>query len=300
VQSIGLERLRVFLAVHRAGSVLGAARVLAVTPSAVSQSVKRLEQELGVRLFQRVGNRLEATSEAGELAAVVDGFEQQLAATTDKLHARRQEPQGLLRIGTPFDIGTRVVIPALRRLERHTRLAFEVTFGAPDVLMAALLGGTIDLAYCDDHPLLKRHAKLVAFTPWSSETLLLVCAKSFASKHLAKQPTAKQLLALPHVEYVRDRSVIGIWYRYHHGVSAVTAPIRLIADNVYAVLAGVRAGLGLGLVPEHLVRGELARGALVAVPTRKAELAHAIVLAQRKDRIPTLGERALIAELRAR
>ena len=61
--NIGLDRLRVFLAVQRAGSVLGAARVLAVTPSAVSQSVKRLEQELGVRLFQRIGNRLEATPE---------------------------------------------------------------------------------------------------------------------------------------------------------------------------------------------------------------------------------------------
>jgi DNA-binding transcriptional LysR family regulator len=265
---IGLDRLRVFLAVQRAGSVLGAARVLAVTPSAVSQSVKRLEDELGVRLFQRIGNRIEATPEADELAAVMAGFEQQLATTTDKLRERRHEPQGVLRIGAPFDIGTRVVIPALRRLERYSRLAFEITFGAPDVLMTALLGGAIELAYCDDHPLLKRHAKLVAFTPWLTETLVLVCSKAFAAKHLVQRPTAKYLLELPHVEYVRDRSVIGLWYRHHHGTSAVTAPLRLIADNVHAVLAGIRAGLGLGLVPEHLIEGELARGSLASSHTR--------------------------------
>jgi len=295
--TVGLERLRVFLAVQRAGSVLGASRVLAVTPSAVSQSVKRLEDELGVRLFQRIGNRLEATPEADELAAVMAGFEQQLATTTDKLRERRHEPQGVLRIGAPFDIGTRIVIPALRQLERYTRLAFEITFGAPDVLMSALLGGSLELAYCDDHPLLKRHAKLVAFTPWLEETLVLVCAKTFAEEHVSHRPTAKLLLTLPHVEYVRDRSVIGLWYRHHHNASAVAAPLRLIADNVHAVLAAVRAGLGLGLVPEHLIRAELDRGSLIEIAGRKSKLAHAIVLAQRKDRIPTIGEREVVAAM---
>src|SRR5678815_2940535 len=146
---------------------------------------------------------------------------------------------------------------------------------------------------CDDHPLLKRHAKLVAFTPWLEEELVLVCSKAFAQQ-VGQRPSAKHLLSLPHVEYVRDRSVIGLWYRHHHKVSAVAAPLRLVADNVHAVLAGIRAGLGLGLVPEHLVRGDLDRGALVAVAGRKAELAHAIVLAQRKHRVPALSERTLI------
>src|SRR5688572_23483887 len=115
---LDLNRLRVFLAVHRAGSVLGAARALSVTPSAVSQSIKRLEDELGVCLFQRISNRLEATDEADVLAGVVGSFEQVLAATTDTLRSRRHEPQGVLRIGAPFDFGTRVVIPAMKRLER--------------------------------------------------------------------------------------------------------------------------------------------------------------------------------------
>ena len=294
---IGLERLRVFHAVYRAGSVLGAARVLAVTPSAVSQQLKRLEDELGMRLFQRIGNRLEPTVEADDLAIVVGGFEAQLAETTALLRERRQEPQGVVRVGAPFDFGTRVLIPTLRRLEKHARLAFEVTFGAPDVLMTALLGGRIELAYCDDHPLLARHARLVAFTPSHDETLVLVASRAFAAR-IAPRSTAKQLLALPHVEYVRDRSVIGLWYRHHHGISAVSAPVRLVADNVHAVLAGIRAGLGLGLVPEHLVHNELERGTLVKIATRKAALAHAIVLAQRKDRVPTLGERTLVEAMR--
>ncbi|MBA2544959.1 MAG: LysR family transcriptional regulator [Deltaproteobacteria bacterium] len=295
---LNLDRLRVFLAVHRAGSVLGASRVLAVTPSAVSQSVKRLEDELGVRLFQRMGNRLEATDEAHELAVVVGGFEESLAATTDKLRERRHEPQGVLRIGAPFDFGTRVVIPAMNRLERFSRLAFEVCFGAPDVLMTALLGGQIELAYCDDHPLLKKHAKLVAFARAHHETLLLVCAKAFATKHVGDRPSPQHLLTLPHVDYVRDRSVIALWYRHHHRLTAIAAPVRLVADNVHAVLAGIRAGLGLGLVPEHLVRGELDRGTLVKIGSRRSELAHDIVLAQRKDRIPTIRERAFIEVMR--
>src|SRR5262245_952746 len=130
-----LNRLRVFNAVHREGGVLGAARALGVTPSAVSQSIKRLEGELGARLFQRVGNRLEPTDEAHELAGVVAEFEARIAATADRVRARRLEPQGVVRVGAPFDFGTRILIPATRRLERYAALGFEVTFGAPDVLM---------------------------------------------------------------------------------------------------------------------------------------------------------------------
>src|SRR5688572_2807596 len=80
-----LNRLRVFLAVHETKSVLGAARMLGVTPSAVSQSVKRLERELEFRLFQRVGNRLQPTDEAHELALVVEPFEETLALKTEEL-----------------------------------------------------------------------------------------------------------------------------------------------------------------------------------------------------------------------
>jgi DNA-binding transcriptional LysR family regulator len=279
--------------------VKGAAHRLAVTPSAVSQSLRRLEDELGVRLFQRIGNRVEATDDAGALATVVGDFEQTLASTTDRLRARRHQPEGVVRIGAPFDFGTRVVLPALERLERFAKLSFEVSFGAPHVLAAGVIGGQLELAYCDDHPLLARHQRLLGFRRVFREHLLLVGARAFVAKRVAGDVSLRHLRTLPHVEYVRDRSVLGLWYRHHFGKLPTGLDVRLIVDNVHAVVAGIRAGLGLGIAPEHVVRNDLARGTLHAITTRKAHLPHDIVLAQRADRVPTVGERAVIDAVRA-
>ena len=65
---LNLERLRVLHVVAVTGSVVGAARVLHVTTSAISQQMARLERETGQRLSERVGRGIRLT-EAGLLLA---------------------------------------------------------------------------------------------------------------------------------------------------------------------------------------------------------------------------------------
>jgi DNA-binding transcriptional LysR family regulator len=70
MEQIGLERLTGLIAFARAaslGSYTAAARSLAVSPSAVSKSIQRLEQHLGVRLFNRTTRSLSLTPEGRDL-----------------------------------------------------------------------------------------------------------------------------------------------------------------------------------------------------------------------------------------
>ena len=90
---INLRQVEVFYAVMRAGSVTEAARVLNVTQPAVSAALKQFEARLKMKLFDRVGGRLQPTPEArallpdvaeifGRLCAV-ERFSQDLAQVSN-------------------------------------------------------------------------------------------------------------------------------------------------------------------------------------------------------------------------
>jgi LysR family glycine cleavage system transcriptional activator len=111
-----LRAVQAFGAVARAGSVVGAARELAVTPSALTHLVRQLERRIGVVLFTRVGRGLGLTAEGEQLAAAVVPA---LAAITEALSgfARRGTE---LRISTLSTFAVRWLIPRLSRFQaRH-------------------------------------------------------------------------------------------------------------------------------------------------------------------------------------
>lgn len=98
---MGFESLTGLIAFARAGSLgiyTAAARTLSVSPSAVSKSIQRLEQHLGISLFTRTTRSLTLTPEGRELHGRVlqllrDAEEIEQAAKT-----ARTEPAGTLRI----------------------------------------------------------------------------------------------------------------------------------------------------------------------------------------------------------
>lgn len=113
---MALERLTGLVAFARAGSMgsyAAAASALGVSPSAISKSVQRLEQRLGVSLFTRTTRALTLTPEGREL------FERALKLLNDAeaieqvATAARSEPSGTLRIAASLPIGIHLIAPAL-------------------------------------------------------------------------------------------------------------------------------------------------------------------------------------------
>ena len=88
-----LETLRVFEVACRHGSYSEAARELHVTHSAVSQRIRQLEEELGLTLFERQGNRMVPTSSGLRLQAGVKGAFSELNAALGNIKTRRTEAE---------------------------------------------------------------------------------------------------------------------------------------------------------------------------------------------------------------
>lgn len=115
-----------FLAVACGGSLSAAARELALTPSAVSRIVTRLEQRLGVRLLVRSTRQLRLTSEGEAYALAARRILQDLQDTESSI-ASRGSPSGKVKISTATAHSRLTIVPLLKEfLQRYPDISLEI------------------------------------------------------------------------------------------------------------------------------------------------------------------------------
>ena len=241
-----LNALRVFDAAARHLSFTRAADELAVTPAAVGQQIRALEETLGVVLFRRAARGLELTPEAaGALDPLRAGFQQ-------FEHAISQ-----MQLGQASDVLTLAAPPAALAKWLLPRLvAYADANPNLDIRVQAIRGAidfteaNIDLALTwGDAP----SAEGVHGRSLGEETLTVVAAPAVA----AKLTTEADLATLPLIG-----SPDSDWHAWlaAHGL-AHTAGCLALPDAGLAIDAAV-AGAGVARVPRMLAAGLLAAGAL--------------------------------------
>lgn len=114
-----LSNLESFVRTAEAGSFTAAARLLGLTPAAVSRNVGALERNLGVRLFQRSTRQLKLTDAGGQfLASITDplsALQQSIAGAS----LRQVEPAGSLKVSVPPTFGLMYLLPLLPEFRRR-------------------------------------------------------------------------------------------------------------------------------------------------------------------------------------
>ncbi len=124
-----LSGIAAFVQAVEAGSFAHAAQRMNVTRSAVGKSIARLEQRLGVRLFQRTTRSQRLTSDGEAYYERCVRALAELDAADAALDSGRREPTGRLRVSCPVLFGRRCVAPVLVALaNEHPRLSLEISF----------------------------------------------------------------------------------------------------------------------------------------------------------------------------
>ncbi len=143
--NLDITLLRTFLTVVEAGGVTAAAGALHLSQAAASQQLRRLEEALDCRLFERRGRRLVLAPEGERLVAQA----RRLVAQNDELVAAMRAPpfEGEVRLGVPYDIIGSFVPQILRGFAR-ARPRVRVTLVCEDsrVVRKQLRAGGVDLA----------------------------------------------------------------------------------------------------------------------------------------------------------
>jgi DNA-binding transcriptional LysR family regulator len=141
------RQLRAFLTIVRCGSLGLAAEALHVTQPALSRTVRRLEDQLGVILFERRATGMELTPFGQALLPHATVLSEEAAVAIEQINSLRGLGHGTLRIGAVGSVAVMVLPAALERmLTQWPKLHVQITEAVEDVLAVALAHNTIDVA----------------------------------------------------------------------------------------------------------------------------------------------------------
>lgn len=112
-----LKSMVVFAQVVERGSFSGASRHLGLTRAVVSYHVKKLESQLGMKLLNR-STRSQALTEAGKVYyESCHIIAEQATSAQQKVNNLKNEPEGLLKITCPVNVGLQIIVPALSKFK---------------------------------------------------------------------------------------------------------------------------------------------------------------------------------------
>jgi DNA-binding transcriptional LysR family regulator len=142
-----LRQLQHFLTAAQYGSLHAAAEAAEISQPALTKSIRRLEEALGVRLFERHARGVRLTVFGEALLLHARSLEAELRLTHETMRELRQTTSGLVRIGAGPSM-TATLLPRLtaRLLQRGPAIRLQVRSSLNDSLLAALQSGELDFA----------------------------------------------------------------------------------------------------------------------------------------------------------
>lgn len=198
---MNLRQLEVFQAVLQTGNMSAAARLLCVTPSAVSKAVAHTELQLGYRLFIRTPTGLTPTPEAQVLAAESLSIHRQLDALQRTARNLATSDSGDVRLAAIPSI-THEFLPRLiqHHAQQHPQVGVEVRTIHQDQMTQALLTRSVDFGlgfYKHPHP-------QIASDLLVSGRLYLAVAQSVWSRAPRAAAASARLARVPVIRLVGD------------------------------------------------------------------------------------------------
>ncbi|MDX0442175.1 LysR family transcriptional regulator [Sinorhizobium medicae] len=266
--------ISVFVEVADAGGFSAAAARLNLTRSAVGKTVSRLEQRLGVRLFNRTTRTQNLTEEGQLFYESCQKALGEIKTAESLLESGRREIRGRLRISMPVLFGRQCVAPLLRDLlQAHPHLEFDLSLNDRVI---DLLDEGFDLAVRNAP--LGNGAGLMMRTV--AEQRMTVCASPAYLEARGMPKKVAELAAHEGVVYCRGGEPRS-WTFPAEGkaAEAVLPQARLRLDDLAAIADAAAAGFGLAWLPCWLVRERVQKGELVRVLTDRPGLifkAHAV------------------------
>ncbi|CZT28357.1 LysR family transcriptional regulator [Pseudomonas cerasi] len=124
---IAIEDLRLAVTLSRCESLSAAARILNVSPPALSMRLRKLEAQLGITLANRDARRLSLTADGERFARESAQLLEQLEALPESFKQRDERLVGTLRLAAPFGYGRQRIAPLLARFARlHPQLCLQL------------------------------------------------------------------------------------------------------------------------------------------------------------------------------
>ena len=252
-----LDALTAFVAVADEGGFARAGRSLNLSAPAMTRAIAGLERHYGVALFHRSTRSVVLTPEGAALLEQARAVLQRLRDAEHALMGGGAEPRGELCVTAPVIFGRMHVLPVVAQmLEVHPALRVRMMLIDRNVrIVEEGIDVAVRIGPLDDSSLTCVKIGAVRQT--------IVCSPDYQARRGV--PGCPEELAGHDVIAGDSARALGQWRFGTRGGEAVRVEPRLTVNSLDAVLAAVRAGLGLANVLSYQVREAVAQGELVAV-----------------------------------
>ncbi|MCZ8092108.1 MAG: LysR family transcriptional regulator [Acidovorax sp.] len=248
---MNLRQLEVFQAVLQTGNMSAAARLLCITPSAVSKAIAHTELQLGYRLFLRTPSGLTPTPEAQVLATESTGIYRQLDALRRTARNLAASDSGDVRLAAIPSI-THEFLPRLLHYHalQHPQVGVEVRTIHQDQMTQALLTRSVDFGLgFYQHP----HPQVASDLLVSGQLYLAVAASVWGQAPRTASPGAR-LAQVPVIRLVGDDPMRQSIDEIAHRLGSPAGPGIQVQTSRLA-LDLVRLGMGWTVVDFLTARG---------------------------------------------
>lgn len=286
-----LRQLHTFATVARTLNFTRAAEALSYAQSSVTGQVQALEDELGVKLFERLGKKIALTAQGEQLLWYAEKMLKLADEAKEALHRRDDLPAGPLVIGSPESLATYRLPPILHRFrQRYPQVQVTLRPGICADLLRQLGEGLIDLVfvlqpvirppYLTIYPLKVEPLQALAYPDHPLTSRKAIRLQDLHGEHLLVTEQGCSYRELIDREMER---------------ASVRPATSLEFGSIEAIKQCVAAGMGLAVLPAMTAEHEVSEGRLAVLPWQ-GEGYHVVTqVAHHKDKWLSPAMRAFLA-----
>lgn len=247
---MNLNLLRVFESVYRTNSMTEAAKELHLTQSGVSQHMTSLEEILGVKLFDRVKQRLVPTEAGSILYKKSNQTLNELESVIWQLKGQERTFVGTVNIGMPIEFGNNVVMPLIAEFaKKHPLVNFKFNLGYASTMNELLLKGELDFAIVDEF----RMDRNIATTKVFDEIVELCVSEELLRAKGIPKHSLKYYETLDYVEYQEGEPLLRMWFTHHLNKPRADLKVKAYIMDVQGIARLIINGVGAGILPSYLI-----------------------------------------------
>lgn len=240
--------LQVLIALSHNENISKAAEELNVTQSAVSQALKNLEGKVGFPVITRQGKSVTLTENGMRLAKVAKQYFKRIEETIEQIHLENHEIKGKLHVGSLYGLGkTWLSSCVLDFLSSYPELEVKLSMDFPETIIKKFEQHEIDCLIMPEFLVPAFAEKLELH----SEHTTLVFSEKF---NITKDTELKEILALPIIFYETNDPNFYRWCREKFGVVPRNVKPRLVVNSFGQMLQAVNEGLGIAVIPTHVMK----------------------------------------------
>lgn len=280
---ITLKQLEVFIAVAQAGNVTRASESLNITQSATSMALADFENQLGRKLFDRIGKRLQL-NDAGRLLLpkALDAIAR--VAEIEHMAGSDTAMIGPLRIGASLTIGNYLMpglIGSFMKSHPGARLTLEV--GNTRHVIEAIRQFQVDLGFIEGFC----HEPEIEVLPWGQDELVIFAAPGHP---LASRKRLNEA-DLAGADWILREPGSGTREVFDNAVLGRIPHIRLLLEfgHTEAIKQAVASGIGIGCASRRSLEDAFRTGSVVPLPTPFLDLKRELYVLIHRQKFRTQG-----------